>query len=117
MAKLSALIKALYESSDMVNSVSDLSECTDVNKSFIERMFAGTNTFEKADKVFEYLTHDFDVEMLIESLELIRTIRFLDERRRIKETGVSFKISEVEGKTEEEKMTFFNKKMKEAKSV
>ena len=68
--KFSELIKALYEASTDVNSVADLAECTEVAKSFIDRLFAGKNTTEKIDVVFEYLTHDLEVEEVIEAIEL-----------------------------------------------
>lgn len=78
--KLSDLLKRLYEESEFT-SVGSLSDTTGVGKGFIDRAFAGKNTLEKLDLLFDELTQDLEVEDFILVKELIRRVRLRDIER------------------------------------
>ena len=113
--KFSKLFKELYDTSNDVNRIVDLAECTDVPKSFIERGFAGTNSFEKIDKVFDYLTSDFEVEDFMAALDLIQSIRENERRREIDRTSLKIVVADYKHLSEAERLKMINEKMEEAK--
>ena len=78
--KLSDLLKRLYEESEFT-SVGSLSDKTGIGKGFIDRAFAGKNTLEKLDLLFDELTNDLVVEDFILVKELIRRVRLREIER------------------------------------
>jgi hypothetical protein len=72
--KLSDLLKRLYEESEFKSIVS-LSDTTKIGKGFIDRAFAGKNTMEKLDLLFDELTQDLEVEDFLLVKDLIRRVR------------------------------------------
>lgn len=72
--KLSNLLKRLYEESEY-ESVSTLSDATQIGKGFIDRAFAGKNTMEKLDVLFDELTSDLDAEDFLLTREIIKKVK------------------------------------------
>lgn len=78
--KLSDLLKRLYEESEFT-SVGSLSDTIGIGKGFIDRAFAGKNTMEKLDLLFDELTNDLEVEDFILMKELILRVRLREIER------------------------------------
>lgn len=72
--KFSELAKRLYEESEFT-SISSLSDTLDLNKGFVDRCFAGKNTTEKIDILFDELTKELTAEDFLLMKELITRIK------------------------------------------
>ena len=72
--KISELLKELYKQSDFT-SVGSLAEELGLQKSLIDRVFAGKNTTENIDKLSSELLKDITTEELLLAIEMIRKIK------------------------------------------